>query len=77
MEVQMADKYVDKVFIFSHQGIQIKTTSRFHLIMVRMVTIKKTNAGKDAGQEESCPLLVEPVEISIDTVQETEIRTAP
>jgi hypothetical protein len=46
-EVQMAKKHMKKCSIsLAIKEMQIKTTLRFHLTTVRMVTIKKTNNKK-------------------------------
>jgi hypothetical protein len=42
-EIQMAKKYMKKMLTFSsHKEMQIKTTLRFHLTLVRIATIKNT-----------------------------------
>jgi hypothetical protein len=43
-EIQISKKTYEKMLtISSHKEIQIKTTLRFHLTPIRMVTIKNTN----------------------------------
>jgi hypothetical protein len=44
-----------------HKGMQIKTTLRFHLTLVRIATIKNTtttNVGEDAGKRNPHILLM-------------------
>lgn len=46
-EVQMTNKYfVKHSTSFSHRGMKIETTFKFHLTLVRMSTIKKINNNK-------------------------------
>ena len=49
-DIQMGNRHMKKMFkIISHQG-QIKTTLRYHLMLVRMAKIDKAetrNAGED------------------------------
>lgn len=46
-EVQMTNKYfVKQSTFFSDKGMKIKTTFKFHLTLVRMLTIKKMNNNK-------------------------------
>jgi hypothetical protein len=51
----MANVYMKKCLTFPIREMQIKITLRLHLSLVRMAISKKTttNAGMDAGENES------------------------
>jgi hypothetical protein len=55
-EIQMAKKHTKKCSpSIAIKTMQIKTTLRFHLTLVRIAIIKKpptTNVGKDVGKKE-------------------------
>jgi hypothetical protein len=61
----MANKYMKKCLTFlAIKEMQMKMTLRFHLILVRMITIKKTtNAGEGAGKKESLHILGKSVNV--------------
>ena len=42
--------------------MQIKTTMRYHLILVRMAIIKKSAAAAAAKSLQSCPTLCDPID---------------
>jgi hypothetical protein len=67
----MANKYMKKYSTsLVIKEMQIKTTIRFHLTLVRMAIIKviTTNAGKDVAKQEPYTLLVR-MKISTTSIQ--------